>query len=261
MSPPRLAIITALPQELDAVQAAFSVQERQNVTLVRGGEGRAAATEAVRKLLASPQPPALICSSGFCGGLQDCAAVGDIILANAILGPNDGERYGVDFDTPGVDALRLALTEARVQHHVGAIVSVAAAVLQPEEKRTLGAARKALAVDMESYAIADVVWHGHVPLRAREDGGTGSQQQTEAARGTPAVFVLRVVSDSVDDALPEEVDTFLDAEGRVRLGSVARFALSSPRNVKVLWSMKANMEKSTAALTAAWRAVWPAIKR
>jgi len=227
--------MAALPQEVAAVEAAFTRDERPQVQIVRGGEGAEAAAAAVQKLLAGPDPPDLICSTGFCGGLRDGLAVGDIILASAIVNDVDERSYSVAFETPGLDALRLALTEARVRHHAGALVSAGAVVKRREEKRKLGIATNALGVDMESYAIA------------------------RSAGGEAAVFALRVVSDTVDDELPDAVDTFLDEQGRVRVGSVARFALSGVGHTKVLLDMKRNVDKATAALTAAWRAVWRAM--
>jgi adenosylhomocysteine nucleosidase len=230
--PAVLGIITALPAELAAVEAAIPKAERQQVKLICGGEGAENATRAVQQLLSAPDAPPLVCSTGFCGGLVEGLAVGDIVLAEAILGPKEGERYAVEFEPLGLDGLRLALSEARVKHQVGAIVSVTEAVCESKRKRELGAMRKALAADMESFAIAS------------------------AGRAEARVFALRVVSDAVSDELPAEIGTFLDEKGRVRLGSVARFALRSPANARTLLRLKSQMAKAAANLTAAWRAVW-----
>ena len=233
-----LAIITALPQEFAAVEAAIPPAERGQVKLICGGEGAAAATRAVQEILSAADAPPLVCSSGFCGGLAEGLCVGDMVLADAILGANDGERHAVEFEPLGVDGLRLALSEARIKHRVGAIVSVPSVVGESRRKRELGALRKALAADMESFAIAAAA------------GASGHR-----------VFALRVVSDAVDDELPAEIGSFLDERGRVRLGRVARFALSSPRNARTLLRLKGNLDKATDSLTAAWRAVWAAMPR
>ncbi|MGD0092308.1 MAG: hypothetical protein ABSE73_20520, partial [Planctomycetota bacterium] len=161
----------------------------------------------------------------------------DAILAHTVLGPNDGERHSVQFEPLGVDGLRLALAEAKIRHHVGAIISVKSVVTKTASKRELGARRHALAVDMESFAIA------------------------AAARAEAGVLILRVVSDAVDDELPAEIGSFLDARGRVRLRSVARFALRGPRSLRTLLRLNAHLDKATASLTAAWRAVWAVMRR
>ena len=102
-----------------------------------------------------------------------------------------------------------------------------------EDKRNLAAKYHALAVDMESFAMA------------------------AALKGRAAFVVLRAVSDGVADELPPEAGSFLDEKGAVRMGKVLRFASRRPRNLKTLWRLKANAGKAAAGLTAAWKAVWP----
>ncbi|MCY3023523.1 MAG: hypothetical protein NTW87_31470 [Planctomycetota bacterium] len=105
------------------------------------------------------------------------------------------------------------------------------------DKRALGLARQALAADMESFAMA-------------ERAGTKA-----------AVCALRVVSDAVGDELPAEVGTFLDEKGSVRVGRVARYALRGPASIRTLRALKARRDRSLAGLTAAWRVVWPLLRR
>ena len=243
-----LGIIVALPQELAAVEAAIPQAERQQVKLVCAGEGADAATRAVQDILGAVDAPPLLCSTGFCGGLADGVSVGDIVLADAILSAGGGQRQAVQFEPLGLDGLRLALTEARIKYHVGALVSVASVVAKPKAKRELGALHKALAADMESFAIA-------------VGRSSGSPCDPEGRPTGPGFFALRVVSDAVNDELPAEIGSFLDERGRVRLGSVARFALRSPRNARTLLQLKGHLDKATARLTAAWRAVWAAMPR
>ena len=217
-------------------------------------------------MLSGPEPPELICSSGFCGGLAEGLAVGDIVLADAILGENKNERHAVEFE-PGLDALRLALAGARIRYHVGAVVSVKAAVTKPAEKRRLGVERGAIAVDMESFAMAETVLKQDTEHKIQDAGcrmqdtgrGDGNPRSSIGNRES-AMFLLRVVSDAVGDELPEEVGTFLDEEGRVRVGSVARYALGGPGKVKKLLEMKRNVEKAAKRLTAAWRAALPQVR-
>ena len=81
----------------------------------------------------------------------------------------------------------------------------------------------------------------------------------QAAAGRCPVFALRAVSDAVTDALPPEVAGFLDANGDVRMGKVTRFMLGGPRNIRTLMELKSRSDKAAASLTAAWKAVWPAL--
>lgn len=244
MSSPRIAVITALKEELAAVKAAIPVAEHEHVVFVRGGVGWESAAAAVKKIIASQPLPLMICSSGFCGGLNADVGLGDVVLPDRLAGLGLGEKYGVTFDGPelgersfgvAINALRQALSDAQIKHHGGTILSVRAPVTQTKEKRALGTAQKALAVDMESFSIAD-----------------------NACRRAP-VFALRTVSDAVDDELPAEVGGFLDESGDVRVGNVAKFVMRGPRNMKTLWDLKSRTDKATASLTAAWKAAWPVI--
>lgn len=234
---PRLAIVVALKEEFAAVQAAFPDASKQGVLLVRGGMGWNSATRAVQRLLSAADAPNWICSSGFCGGLADTLAVGDILLADSIYGPaQNGELLpGAPPDLP---ALRSALDRAAVKTHVGALVTVKGAVFSCDEKRLLGRTRNAVGVDMESYAMAVAA-------------------ATGAARAK--VFALRSVSDSADDELPPEIGGFLTEDGKVRGTAILKFAVGGPRNMKTLWSLKTRTDKAGASLTAAWKAVWPAM--
>lgn len=232
MDRPKLAIITALKEEHSAISAAL---KGQPVTVVRAGVGCEAAARATRELL-SANAPKLICFSGFCGGLNDALAVGDVVLSSTLRSAPLNATYPVDlgFD---LQALCAALQAAAIPNHLGTIVTVSQPVFSTEDKRRLGQQHNALAVDMESYAVAQAA-------------GTASK-----------VFALRTVSDSVGDALPPEIGEFLDANGDVRMGRVARFALLPPTNLSVLMGLKARSDKAAKSLAAAWAAIWPLIEK
>ena len=232
--PSPFVILTALKEELAAVQPAIGA--KSHVTLARGGVGAKAATAAALKIFQANPRPTMICSSGFCGGLNNDLRVGDVVLASRIL-DGSGKNSPIDCDAALVAAWKNALENAKVSVRVGVLVSAASAVTKCDDKRALGVTNQACAVDMESYAIA-----------------------TQARVAGAAVMALRAVSDSVDDELPAEVGSFLDEAGNVRAASVAKFAMSHPRNMKTLWGLKSRSDKAAAGLTAAWKAIgagWP----
>ena len=222
----RLAVLTALPDELSAVAAA---QPPKDALLVRGGMGFEAALQATHKLLAAPHPPELICTTGLCGGLQDGLEVGDIVLATLLATDDQPQTYAV----APTDKLRAALEAAGIRLLCATCVSVRQPVLTSAHKRQLGAQVRAAAVDTESYAIA---------------GAAGTRAQ---------VICLRVVSDSVTDELPAQVLEFLDPQGNVRMAKVARYVLGGPAHVETLRQLKRRRDKALANLTAAWKVVWP----
>jgi len=235
MPVPKLTILTALREELNAVAAA--IPKGSQIEVIRGGIGPDSAARATTEVFKKSERPQLICSTGFCGGLADGLAVGDVVLASAIVEGDDKRRERVDVKAELLKRITESVKSIGIPIHSGVLVSVRDPVLQSAAKRALGTSNSALAVDMESYAIADT---------AKQNPGTD-------------FFALRVVSDAVGDELPPEVADFLDAEGKVRTTVVARFALGGPANMKKLWELKGRSDKAAKALTAAWRAVFSAL--
>ena len=225
----KLTIFTALREELNAVTAAIPKGSAQ-IQAIRGGIGPDAAARAAGEILKAP--PELLCSSGFCGGLADGLAVGDIVVATAIVEGDGKKRERIDIKSDVLKRVTETLKSSGIAFQSGVLVSVRDPVLQSSAKRALGSSASAFAVDMESYTLAEA-----------------------AQRAGTDFFALRVVSDAVGDELPAEVGDFLDADGNVRTGVVARFALGGPSNVKKLWDLKGRSDKAAKALTAAWKAI------
>jgi adenosylhomocysteine nucleosidase len=235
-APLRLGIVTALKEEQRAIRKALSKTAEEQARIVRGGVGAASAARAAAQLLEGPRPVNMLCSSGFCGGLSDGIQVGDVIVAGNVIAPEaPGSRMAAH--PRSLDLIRHALSNANIRFHVGALAGSRTAVTRRADKRSLGLACGALAVDMESAAVA----------RA-------------AAQANIGLVVMRVISDSVLDELPAEVGGFLNEAGNVRVINVAKFALGGPRNIKTLWRLKSRTDQAVASLEAAWRAVWPILQ-
>lgn len=232
MSQPQLVILTALKEELAAVKAAIPPADLERVKIVRAGIGWDAATRATQAALKDGAPK-WICFSGFCGGLIDGMAVGDVVLSNAFC--TDGQP-SISVANELVAKLSSALTVPGAKTHTGLIACAREAVTSVEQKRALAKSSGAVAVDMESFAVSQTVGK------------------------SCGVFALRAVSDAVTDALPPEVGGFLDANGDVRMGKITRFMLGGPKNIKTLMELKSRSEKAAATLSAAWKAVWPVLK-
>jgi adenosylhomocysteine nucleosidase len=151
------------------------------IALVRTGMGQVAARRGTEHLLAGHRPK-LVISAGFSGGLQPQVRRGDLVLADRV-GLTSGERLLVD--------LRFEQSaSARPRVHVGTIVTVDQLVCLPAEKISLGREQSALAVDMESWAVADACRQAKVPFLA-----------------------VRVISDAADEALPAFIDQMARRKG------------------------------------------------
>ena len=151
------------------------------IALIRTGMGQTAARRGTEHLLAGHRPR-LVISAGFSGGLHPDVRRGDLVLADRV-GLSSGERLLVD--------LRFEQNNsARPRVHVGSIVTVDQLVCLPAEKLALGRQHGALAVDMESWAVADACRQAKVPFLA-----------------------VRVISDAADEALPAFIDQMARRKG------------------------------------------------
>ncbi|HEY3323693.1 MAG TPA: hypothetical protein VGP72_24780 [Planctomycetota bacterium] len=229
------AIITALKEELAAVRAGIPADQHAQAVLLRGGVGWQSATRAANGVF-TDATPSWLCSSGFCGALCDGLQVGDVVLASSIQ-CGDAGASAFALDAAFLSNMTAVLKAAGVKFHVGGLICTREPVLTREHKRALGERASCVAVDMESYAVA------------------------QAAAGRCPVFAIRSISDSVEDELPPQVSGFLNENGDVRFINVAKFALSSHRNIKTLCDLGARSKRAAAGLTAAWKALWPVVQR
>jgi hypothetical protein len=124
------------------------------------------------------------------------------------------------------------LNTAGMQAHRGVLLGVSTPVFTSAQKRALGQRFNALAVDMESVALARELHGQRIP-----------------------VLVVRAVSDAVGDELPPQTSTFLTPAGQPRLWPIARFVLGGPTHVKALLRLKRHADAAAKALTGVFTAL------
>lgn len=218
-----VAVVCALPMESDALEERLTdvVQLRghgfllrrgllrdRHVAVVISGPGRAAAASATEAFLQAYRPQWLI-SAGFAGGLHEDLPRQHLLVAE-MIGDLDGRWLPVDLRRFPPKLLDLEPV------HVGKLLTVDRIIRHEQEKRLLGVSHKALAVDMESLAVAEV-------CRRRE---------------TPFLAV-RVISDAVDDELPADVDRLLQQKSKVgRLGAAFGAILNRPGSLKDMFQLQ-----------------------
>lgn len=174
---------------------------RQLVLLKTGiGERR---TQLSLESSAKPAEFGLAVSAGLCGALQEGIEAGDIVA--------DAQGIELDYVLP----LRQTATALGLAFHYGKILHTNI-VLQPEAKRRLGSAHRALACDMETAAVRRWGFE-HLP-----------------------VLGVRTVLDELDEAPPADSP---DGEGTY---AMARYALARPtllpRLLKTGWRCAAAMK-------------------
>jgi adenosylhomocysteine nucleosidase len=170
----------------------------RRVVVIRSGPGRKAARRATEAAIDGHRPKWVI-SAGFAGALRPGVERGDIVLADRLM---DCERFYVDINRSGVPA---ELIEGR-RIHVGPFLAVERIVCRPERKRELGQAHGALAVEMESLAVAEVCQR----------------------RGVP-VLAVRAVTDRLDERLPRDVEHLMRQSSRAgKIGAALGAIMQRP---------------------------------
>jgi adenosylhomocysteine nucleosidase len=180
------------------------------IALAQSGMGPALAARATQALIDGHQPVWII-SAGFSGALQAEMRLGDIVVGNSIADLAGGE-LAIDLKMPPDPARGL---------HVGRLLTVERMIRTVEEKQTLGEKHQAIAVDMESFAVAQVCRRAKVRFLA-----------------------VRVISDDLSADLPAELLSVVGSSGTVRLGAVAGALFKRLGSARDLWRLR---EQATAA--------------
>ncbi len=177
----------------------------RGVLLVESGVGRQRATRATAAVIDGHHPSWII-STGFAGGLALDVARLHIVVGNSVAN-EAGERLAIDLklDPAGQRGL-----------HVGRILTVDRIVRTPAEKQALAAKHDALAVDMESFAVAEV-----------------------CRRERTRFMAVRVISDAAEDELPPDVERLINRSTMAgKLGAAAGAIVRRPSSVKDFWQLK-----------------------
>jgi adenosylhomocysteine nucleosidase len=188
----------------------------RRIAIVECGAGRTRARKATLSLLDAHTPRWLL-SVGFSGGLVPELKIGDIVVASSVVGPA-GEELSLDLSMPADPARGW---------HVGRIATVDHIVRSVAEKQALAAKTGALAVDMESLAVAQVARDMHKRFMA-----------------------VRAISDDAATELPPEVLAILGPTGSVRAGAVAGALIKRMSSAKDMWRMREQAMKAADRLAA-----------
>lgn len=184
------------------------------LAIAQTGVGFARARRATQALLEA-HTPAWVLSIGFSGGLLPEMKVGHIALANAICDTH-GNELPVDCPIP---------EDRKRGLFVGRHVNTDELVRTVDEKKALADTHDAIAVDMESLAVAQVCKQAGRPFLS-----------------------IRVVSDDLSADLPPEIHSLLGSTGTQRWGAAFGAILKRPGSVKDMWQLRESANTCAAKL-------------
>ncbi len=180
----------------------------KQIVVINSGAGREAAYRATDALITAHRPR-LIISTGFAGGLHEDLNRGDFLFANEVISAA-GRRLTIELK------LDQATGDPSRSIHVGRLVTADRLVTTPAGKKALHVQLGAMAVDLETIAVADACRSFSTPLLA-----------------------IRIISDAVDEALPRDIERLMNKPTRVRqVGFALGTMFRRPSSAKDLWHLQ-----------------------
>ncbi len=180
----------------------------RRVVVALGGPGRKAAARATEALI-DGHDPAWIVSAGFGGGLAPELQAGDFLLADEVVDA-DGRCFAIDV---GLSDEALA---ANPRLHVGRLLTADSIIARVEDKRALRQQHNALAVDMETHAVAEV-----------------------CSRREKRFLAVRIISDTADEELPPGIGRMMEQKSTAgKLGATMAHLINRPSNLGTLWNLR-----------------------
>jgi adenosylhomocysteine nucleosidase len=155
------------------------------------GMGGNAAAGALQWLMASlGVRPRAILSTGFAGALDPQAQVGQLVAVTEVIS-EDGHAWPITW-TPGAN-----LGVRRTKVHQGRLLSASTIIADKTQKRRLGELWRAIAVDLESGALARLCQIYQIPFGCvrviSDDVETTLSPQLEDIIGGAQISVKRIV--------------------------------------------------------------------
>ena len=174
------------------------------IAFAQCGMGFEPARRATQALIDGHSPKWIV-SAGFSGALRPEMRVGDIVVANEIVSPH-GQQLTLDMNME---------PDPAKGRFVGKLLTVDQIIRTVAEKKQLGDTFGALAIDMESLAVAQM------------------------CRDTKTrCLAVRVISDDMSADLPPEILTILGSTGSLRLGAALGAVWKRPGSIKEMWRLR-----------------------
>jgi adenosylhomocysteine nucleosidase len=209
----RVGVITGLIKEANCLRARRS--SAPALIFAAGGQPLLAAQAAEQML---DEGASGLVSFGVAGGLDPSLGPGVLVVAERVL---DGDGRDFACDERWVERLMLA----DGAHDSGPILGSDRPVMTVEDKRRLHRRTAALAVDMESHAVAEVADRAGVPFVS-----------------------IRAVGDPATRTIPRAALAGLGPDGRTRALPVIAALMRKPGDFRAIWRLAQDTNKALGAL-------------
>ena len=194
---------------------------------VHTGIGLERARESARRTFDRLTEPELVVATGVVGALTEGLRAGDVVLADRIVGDGESSAHAIDLEQH--QRVGHALRRAGLRYSSGPLLSARVMLATPADKRSAKDSSGAIAVDMETWALA------------HEASGRGLR------------FVsVRTVIDEVGDELAK---VKLNPDGSVRGLATAKYLALNPRMLLLLPRTMSNMRRATKSIADALEAI------
>jgi adenosylhomocysteine nucleosidase len=164
---------------------------------------------------------------GVSGGLSPTLARGQLVLAESVTDAAQG-CWPVPRDF--LDKLRKALMRAGLALRCGSVLTTPAPLLTSSEKASWFRRSDALAVDMESAAVACAAHQAGRPF-----------------------FVLRAICDPASRCVPANLLQWVDEQGRARPLALLKDLFRRPALMADMWRVQGDFNCALRALEEGWR--------
>jgi adenosylhomocysteine nucleosidase len=186
----------------------------RRVVVFLSGPGQKNAAEAAEKLI-DGHKPGFVLSAGFAGALSPHLKRSDILLANEVM-LESGESIVLPFvptPEPGNEKIvgdRTAIT--------GKLLTADRVIQTADEKKSLFKKTGAAAVDMETFAVAEVCQRRDVRFAS-----------------------VRMIHDPANETLLPDIKKLLNQKTEIaRLGAALGALWKKPSSIKDMWALKEN---------------------
>jgi len=193
------------------------------VTIACAGASAVRAAQLARQLAEGGAE--VLLSFGVAGALDPTLDCGDLVVADAVLLDEVGNAAHFACHLPWLEALRAALTKADLSCRGGMLIGSHRVWREAADKEAIFAITEAVAIDMESGAVAAVAAEAGLPFLA-----------------------VRAIADRAQDSLPALVETAVKPDGMPAVGRAAAYLLRRPWELPAVLKLGRQSERALARL-------------